>query len=357
MEEDQRPQSVGFADSFDDLFKSVADVKKEAEDVVVKEEETTVTPQETKKEEVEEVKEPTEYKKRLDQLIEDNILENVSIEIPDEKGETQLVFLSDLSDLDEATYKTILANYKDAKDNEIKEKYISTEGLDETTKKLIEIRRAGGNIDNIVKENVSAIDQWLDTKQNLTDNEQLQMNVVAWELKNKGLSDRVIDAQIKDYVDNLQLDVEAEKIVDLHLSAHQGEIEIKKQQELQRLEDERENQKQVKKNLSGIVKSWNLPDNLQKVIIDNSTKVDADNLTNTEKLFFNSITTAEGLAEVAFFLNNREEYKKWVSSKPVLNAKLDGNVKPYFKVDLKQTRQVKREAITADEKFDELFNK
>jgi hypothetical protein len=354
MEDSQRPQTATVAQNFDDLFKSVEDVNT-AEPKTVEPTEA-VTPQVTPEPIVEAPKAVSDYKKRIASYLEDGLIENFAVTVQGDNGEEN-VFLADLDIQDEETFKTILSNYKEAKSNEIKEKYIPVEGIDETTRQLIEIRKAGGDIQDIIKENVSAMDAWVSTKQNLTDNEQLQMNVVAWELKQKGLSDRVIEAQIKDYADNLQLDVEAEKIVNFHLASHRQEIEQKKQSQLQKIESEKEAQKQIRKNLSTTYKEWKLPDHLQKVLVDNSTKVDENNLTNTEKLFFEAQKNPEVLAEIAFLLNDRDGFKKWVSSKPVLQAQLNSAVKPLMSIDLKTTRQVKRDPVTVDERFDDIFQK
>jgi hypothetical protein len=357
MEENQRPSSIEIANNFDDIFKSVSDVKQEEVKTPVVEQQVITTEQKQEEVIVEQVtSKPSQYKERLNQLIEDNFLENIAIGITKENGEKENVFLSDLEDVDQETYQTILSNYKSAKDKERDEKYISTEGIDDVTKSLIEVRRAGGDITELIKNNVSAIDQWISTKDKLADDTQLQIDVVAWDLKNKGIADGVIQAQIKHYVDNLQLDTEAEKIVDSHLTAHKQEIENKKNSELQRVEQEKETQKQTKKAVSTIYKSQNLPDHLQKVLIENATKVDQSGMTNTEKLFFEATRTADDLAEVTFFLSNREEYKKWVSSKPVLKAQVQG-MKPIFELDLKTTKPVKRAPITVDENYDEVFNK
>lgn len=359
MEENQRPSSLEVASNFDDIFKSVEDVQKQEEarppvteqQPIVEQKEEVVVEQPTI---TQEAPKSSEYKNRLNQLIEDNFIENIAIAVVKENGEKESVFLSDLEDVDQNTYQAIISNYKSAKDKERDEKYISTEGIDEVTKNLIAVRKAGGDITELIKNNVSAIDQWVSTKEQLSDNTQLQIDVVAWELKNKGIADSVVEAQIKHHIDNLELDSVAEKIVNSHISAHSQEIENKKNAELARVEQEKELQKQTKKAVSTYYKSQNLPENLQKVFIDNATKVDQSGMTNTEKLFFESTRTAEDLAEVTFFLSDREAYKKWVASKPVLKANIEG-MKPIFELDLKNTKPTKRAPVTVDENFEEVF--
>lgn len=357
MEENQT-NTVEVVNSFEDLLKSVSDVQQEEatqkETPTLQEQVSQETPP-TEKEVQAEAPKVSEYKNRLTQLIEDGFITDSAISITNEKGEKENVFLSELKNVDKETYTALLAQYKEATDKENKEKYISTEGIDDVTKSLIEIRKAKGDVTELIKNNVSALDQWQSTKDSLSDNEQLQMNVVAWELKAKGLTDRVIEAQIKDYVDNLQLDIEAERIVDENLNAHKAEIENKKNQILQKAEEEKQNQKQLEKAIASIYKDNKLPDNLQKVFLKNATKFDENGITNTEKLFFESQKSPEDLAEITFFLSDREAYKKWVSSNPVLKATTKG-LTPLFEFNLKASRPLKQSAVTLQERFEEEFN-
>ena len=361
MEQNQT-NAVEVVNSFEDLLKSVSDVQKEEAP------KTEVAPtlqeqinQEPPAQELEEVKiieeapKTSEYKKRISQLIEEGFLLDSPISITNDKGEKESVFLSELKNVDKETYTALLTQYKEATEKENKEKYISTEGIDEVTKNLIEIRKAKGDITELIQNNVSAIDKWQSTKDSLTDNEQLQMQVVAWELKGKGLTDRVIDAQLQDYIDNLQLDTEAERIVDENLSAHKGEIENKKNQIIQKAEEEKQNQRQVEKAVATIYKDKKLPEHLQKVFLKNATRFDENGMTNTEKLFFESQKTPEDLAEITFFLSDREAYKAWVSSTPVLKATTKG-LTPLFEFNLKATRPAKQSAVTLNERFEEEFN-
>tara|TARA_R110000782_G_scaffold184197_3_gene274423 strand:+ start:1533 stop:2651 length:1119 start_codon:yes stop_codon:yes gene_type:complete len=370
MEQNLRPSSVEIASNFEDVFKTVSEVDNTVipttpvEPVSVVGEVITTTPVNTQPDfqgqtiPAEEQVEPvipntTEYKKRLDSLIEDGFMENFSIEVVDENGEKQSVFLSDLEDVDSEVYKTILSNYKEAKDTEIKEKYISKEGIDEITEKFIEIRRAGGDT-TLMESNMSEIQNLEKLKANLSDNEQLQINIVATDLKSKNLSDNVIQAQIRDYIENLQLDTEAEKIVDSHLAAHSREVELKSQQELQRLDQEKEVQKKIRKDLATTYKDWKLPESLQKVLVENSTKIDREGLTNTERLFFEAVKDPSKLAKLAFLLNDEKGYEDFFASKKVLQSKTDG-LKPMFQINLSNTKQVKNKPLTVEDNFKEIF--
>jgi hypothetical protein len=295
----------------------------------------------------------SDYSKKLKSLIEDGIIENFSITVND-NDEQKEVFIEDIEDLTEEGYKQILEGWKNAKDEDIKSKYISVDGLDETTKKLIEIKRAGGDISQIIEKNVSAIETLSKLKENI-DNEQVQINIVAHSLQQKGLSQKVVEAQIKDYIDSGILETEATTIIDTHLSAHQTEIENKKNAELQREIKEKEDLKTLRKTLTSTYKDMNLPENIHKVLVDNATKLDQDKISNTDKLYFEAIKDPQRFAEINFFLNNPEEYKKFISSQKVIKAKTE-NAKSLFSININKTNKPKTSASTLVDVADEIIN-
>ncbi len=274
---------------------------------------------------VEEVKPTTtNYTKKINSFIEAGLLEDVSITIDDKE-----VFLSEIDIQDKETYDSILESVKAEKDKQRDEKYISKEGLDEITEKIIEIRRAGGNVNDIIQENVSAIDQLTNIKKTLDsvevedkEKEQLAINIIAQKLQQGGFSNKVINAQIEDYIENGNLENEANTILDEHLALHGQAIEQKRQSELQRVEQEKEEFKTFKKNLSTTYKEFSVPENIQKVLIENATKLDEYKVSNTDKLYFEAQTKNPDLyAKVNFLLNNPQEFEKWISGKKITETK------------------------------------
>jgi hypothetical protein len=266
----------------------------------------------------------TKYSEKIKGLIEDGFLEDVSITIDDTE-----VYLSEMDIQDKETYQTILENIKAEKAKSKEQDYISKEGLDETTQKLIEIRKAGGDITEILRENVQAIDQLTELKGILngyevedTEKEQVAINIVAQDLYNRGLSQKVVQAQIEDFIESGVIESEAAAIIDGHLALHNDAIEQRKNYELQRLEQERESYKNFKKTIASTYKSFGIPDNIQKVLIENATKQDELKITNTDKLYFEAQQKDPDLyAKVNFLLNNPQEFEKWISGKKSTEAK------------------------------------
>ena len=266
----------------------------------------------------------TRYSEKIKNLIEDGFLEDVSITLDDKE-----VFISEIDIQDKDTYDSILESIKAEKKKQREEKYISKEGLDETFLKIVETRKAGGNVNEIIKENVSAIDQLSNLKNTLdsveiadAEKEQLAINIVAQNLQQKGLSQKVIQAQIEDYIESGNLETQANTILDIHLELHGQAIEQKKQVELQRIEKEKEDFKTFKKTISSAYKEFGLPDAIQKVLVENATKLDEYKISNSDKLYFEAQQKNPDLyAKVNFLLNNPQEFEKWISGKKITDAK------------------------------------
>lgn len=294
------------------------------------------------------VKISTDYSKRLKSAIQDGLIENFAITYNDQEA-----YLEDIDDLTEEGYNEIISGWKAEKDKNLKEKYISTENFDEQTKKLIEIKQAGGDISEIIRENVTAIDQLTRLKDNI-DDEKVQINIVGHNLEQKGLSKRVIQAQITELIEQGELENEANSILDSHLLIHNEAIEQKRQGELGRVEKEKEDLKNLRKNLSATYKEFGVPDNIQKVLVDNATKLDQDKISNTDKLYFEAIKDPKKFAEINYFLNNPEEFKKWVSSKKTLEAKL-GTIKPLFSININNQKKTKLSSNSLEEYADEII--
>ena len=369
MEKNETKQSaveIVNKELLDEIFNVAGDTQNDTPPVVVKEEESNnlvdevingitppITPEPPKTTEVVEApKVQTDFSKKLKGLIKDGIIENFAISY-DVDGESQETYIEDIEDLTEEGYQQIIAGWKQAKDEDIKSKYISVDGLDETTKKLIEIKRAGGDISEVIQRNVSAIEQLTNLKENI-DNEQVQINIVAHQLQQQGIKPSVVKAQIKELIDEGLLEGEATTILDSHLQAHQQEIENKKNTELQREQQEKEDLKNLRKTLAAKYKEANIPENLQKVLVDNATKLDQDKISNTDKLYFEAIKDPEKLWKLNFFLNNPEEFEKFISSKKVLKAKTD-TISPLFKINLTKTNKPRLSATSLDEMADEII--
>ena len=295
----------------------------------------------------------TDHSKKLKSLIADGLIENFSIEY-NVDGESKQVFLDEIEDLTDEGYKQILEQIKTAKKDEVDSKYISKEGLDDSFLKVIETRKAGGDITEQLRVNVTAIDQLTQLKDNI-DNEQVQINIVGHALQQQGLKPKVIQAQLDAHIEDGTLETEANSILDFRLEENKQAIENKRQAELQRLEKEKEDVKTLRKDLSTIYKEMNIPENMYKVFVDNSTKVDQDRISNTDKLYFEAIKDPKKYAEITMLLNNPEAFKKYITSPAVTKAKIEATT-PVFKININNTNKPKVSKVGLENLVDDIIN-
>jgi len=309
-------------------------------------------------EEEEQLTEPTNesqtqlvYNKVID-YIENGLIEDIEIEIGD-GDDKKVVFLSDYKDIDEDTLKAVIQHYKKSKDEEIKERYISTEGLDERTKKMIELKKAGGDLSELIEVEVQYTNPLKDFNLEL---ESDQERLVRLDLQSQNIKPKVIDAQIEAMKEDFTLDVEAKKIAENINKKVDEFIEAKKKEQLDAIEEEKKQQKEFKKNVNNILKEYNLPENISKVILENTTTTDEVGLTNTDKLYFDSKNDPELHTEISFFLNNREEFKKFLGVKVKNKATLE-QVNKVLKINTKNIKtEVQPPATSEQKKEEELKN-
>lgn len=274
------------------------------------------TPPSEKKEDVKE----NIYASKIKDYIDEGFFSDADIEVQDENGETIKIALSELKDVTPEMFTIIKEEQKRLKAEEIGEKYVSVEGLDERTKKMIELKKAGGDLSELIQEDI----QYTNVLAGLDlDNEQVQENLIRQKLQSQGLKPKYIEAEIAEMKENLTLDTEAKQIVDDYNAYYDNLIDEKKKEQIARIEAEREQQKVFKKSLNDIYKGLKLPENISKVLLDNSTKTDEYGLTNTDKLYFDAKSNPETYAEISFFLNNKEKFKEFLGVKVKNETKLE----------------------------------
>jgi len=272
---------------------------------------------------VDKVETPTEnkYALKIKEYIEEGFFQDADIEVENEAGEKVKVALSELTDLTLEEFKAIKEEQKRLKDEEIGEKYISTEGLDDRTKKMIELKRAGGDLTPLLEQEVEYRNAFegVDLEQ-----EAQQEFLVRQKLTNQGLHPKVVEAQIEAMKEDLTLDVEAKKIKADYDAWFDAQIEAKRNEQLEKINAEKEQQKEFRKSLNSALKDLNIKnESVAKVLLDNSTKLNEYGLTNTDILYFNSKDNPELHAKLSLFLNNEEEFNKFMGQKVETKVKVE----------------------------------
>lgn len=359
MIEQQQPRMIGTLDdlfsSDDNIIENIPQQEQQPIDQSQKEGITQDIP-ETLVEEVPIIK--TNYSKKIENLIDTGFVENFAITFNGEE-----VYLSDIDIKDEEVFKNLLSQIKEEKDKKLKENYISKEGLDETTQKLIEIKKAGGDITEIVKENVKAIGLLKSYKEVLevgdsVERENLSISIVAQELRNKGLEDEIIEAQVQVYINKGELEDRANNILNNHLSLHSQEIENKRLSEIDRQNKEKEDFKNFKKSLNTKYKELGIPESTLKVLVENATKINEFNISNTDELYFNLRASREPkdietFAKLNYFIHNPKDFEKWISGKEVTEAKTREILKSTITIN---TSKIKPISQKSSGNLDDLFD-
>lgn len=285
---------------------------------------------------------------KLQDYINAGLLSDMEVQVG-EGDDAKVIFLSDYKDITPEDLPSIIEAYKKAQDEEKIEKLY--EGLDARTRKMIELKKAGGDINELIQAEV----QYTNALAGLDlDSEEVQESLVRQKLQGQGLHPKVINAQIEAMKEDVILDLEAKKIVDEYNVFYDKFVEDKNKEQLESITKEKEEQKEFRKNIGQVLRDYNLPENISKVVLDNSTKVDEHGLTNTDKLYFEAKNDPKEFAELAFYLNNKEEFKKFIGVK-VKNQTTIKEVGKILKVNPKNIKTEVQPPITEGQKKEELL--
>lgn len=275
------------------------------------------TPSASKTEDIPTTKEkPDFYMSLVKDMIEDGDWTDGEIEL--ENGEK--VLLSEMKDVTPELFKEIKNAQKEIKKQDFDSKYISKEGLDDTALKMIELKKAGGDLSNLIRDEAQFIHplKGLDL-----DNEEVQANLVFQKYSSQGIDRDIIEMKIQKLVKDSQLDLEAQKIikeVDTNFSAR---VEDEKNRVLENNKKIQEQQKVFRKDISEAVKGLDIKNKeaLVKSLIDKTSKYDENGLTDVDKLYFESKESPELHAKIAFLLSNEKEFTEFFNSKAKLESK------------------------------------
>ena len=246
-------------------------------------------------------------------LLDKGYWEDVDIEIEDpETGEKKSVSISDV-EMTPELFEQIEESQKELKEADLKSKYVSVEGLDETTKKMIELKKAGGDLRELIQLEA----QYVHPLKGLDlDDEGHQEYLVRQKLVSQGLDNDVIDYKVHKLKTDLTLDTEAKKIYDEVDTNFQDVVEQKKQEQLAQIEAAKEDQKQFTKTIKDTYKGLNITnENLLKGLVEKATKVDEYGLTDADKLYFESKKNPELFAKVNFLLNDEKAFNEFMGVK------------------------------------------
>lgn len=287
-------------------------------------------------------------------LIEQGFWEDYEIVTTNEAGEEVTVAISEIKDFDEDLFEQIKEAQKEKKDEQLKEQYISVEGIDETTKKIIDLKKKGGDITEVLevhKQYVSPLEQVDIT------NEAHQEWLVRQKLAlNPDLDQDDIENKVKKLKTNLSLDKEAEKIYTEFKSKYDEFLEQKIKEQEQLVQAQKEQEKQFRKSITEAVKKLEIKnDNVVRKIVDLASKTDEVGLTEADKKFYDiKQNNPEKFAKIALLLEDEELFNKIYGSKVALQTKAESTKKLLNLRPRTATQQLQQNKSTSKE--EDIFN-
>lgn len=235
--------------------------------------------------------------------------------------------LSELENVDKETFNQIRSEIKRLKDEDFKEKYISVEGLDETTKKMVELKRKGGDITSLIETEAKVVHP---LKNIDLEDESVHEGLVRQKLSYQGIKSDVIERTISDYKKNLTLDKEAQEIISEINTNFDKYVEAESKKQLEEIEEQKAQQKEFRKTMSETIKGLDIKEEkVVKSLLDAATKPDETGLSDVDKAFFEAKQNPELFAKVAFLLTDSELFDKHMGVKIKNNANLESMKKVF----------------------------
>ena len=277
------------------------------------------------------------YKKTLLSMFGDSI---TSLIQEDEDGNEIEVSFEDLT-INEDLFQQIVQQKLDLIKEEASKDKISVKGVSDFAKKLIEIDRNGGDINELIK----AKEAYADPLDEIDfDTEEGQIQAIYLRLIAGGQDEDTIRRLIQSY--------KAEG--SLAQIAQQAEQDLRKaldqQLENARLAAERGQQqrkdllKQYKKDLKDNLDVFQLNENIKNKIVTLATKEDENGRFEMDRLYYQLRENPEKAARLALFLLDEDEYVKQVTNSTVQQKKLESASK--LKIVMGSTKQTASPQLT-----------
>lgn len=290
------------------------------------------------------------YTDLVREYIADGDFTDGTIEIEGENGEVQELILSEIEDITPEMFKAIKAAQKKLEEEQRDKDYVSVKGLDETTRKMITLKKSGGDISELIQveaEHVHPL-KGLDIR-----DEKVQEYLVRRKYESQGIDPEFIDLKIKKLKENVQLDLEAEKVVG-EINTNFDRIVQDKVEKQEAYNKELQNeQKEFRKTMTETVRKFGLKDTLTKTLVDYASKYDDDGLTEADKLYFSIKQNPELFAEAIFLMTNKEAYDEYKGVKIKNEVKKD-TIKSILRITPKTS--VTPTQLNKVDKVEEFFN-
>lgn len=281
------------------------------------EDETPPTPviEEQEEEEPEVEHRPEELKLILKSLYG----EDLAIVEEDENGEEVTVPI-DQAVVTPEVFQAIVEHKTKEKLSAAKEGMVSTKELDDDAKELLELSKAGVDIREMLRVQVEISDQVnsldLDTPEGQQSAIVMYKGLLKWNRDD-------INSYLRGLPKERWKEVAEEAKAEI-LAVVDKFKEQEKQNALQIKETKAAEKKEFKKNLSKVIdEKFQIKDSFKRRLLEVATKELEDGSTELDTIYQQLLSNPEEAAEFILFAYNKEEYIKQVSSKEVLQQKLE----------------------------------
>ena len=244
------------------------------------------------------------YSNLVKKNLEKGIWEDVIIKDSEDEEGTKL---SELSNLTEEEYIKLVEDQEAIKKEDLKEKYISIDGLTEEKKLILDIVKNGGDLKELFKapeQMQKPFDEALGWD---LDNEEHQYAVVYQQYKAQGLSDQRAQLLANEDRKEFTLDTKAKEIVDYHQRAFTENLKNINDNLVKEQLEEQNNLKTYRSELTKQYKALGVPEASIKKYVDVATKP-TDNGFVVDTLFEESMKDPKKAADIIFYLTDPEKF-------------------------------------------------
>lgn len=242
-------------------------------------------------------------------------IESVVQTVDDEEVETSI----DEIDITDELFADLVQNYIDAEKEKATVDKISISEVSDLTKTLIEIDKRGGNISQVLEHKSNYLDPLDQLDLDTTEG---QKKAIALYLTANGKDQEDIDLRLRAYEQQGQLEEKATEFSD---QIRRAVSDFAKQQEQAAIENEKkvkDSFKAYRKTLkSALDTTFQLNDAAKNKLVDFATKAGEGNRFEFDVALMEVRRNPELSAELALWLQDKDEYVKQITNKRIIEEK------------------------------------
>jgi len=243
------------------------------------------------------------YTNLLKKKLEKGLWEDVIIK----EGETETK-LSEIEDLTEEEYLKLEEDQLAIKNEDIKEKYISIDGIAEEKKLILEIVKNGGNLAELFQNEQQLEKPFDESKGWDLENEKHQESIAYQHYLSQGNTPSRAKLLVEEDKKEFVLDSVAKQIVYFHQKAYSDNLNEINKKLIEDKAAEKENLKVYRSELTKKYKEDKVPEHDIKKLVDAATKEDQNGEFAVDTIYETKMKDPIEASELIFFLTNKEQY-------------------------------------------------